>query len=282
VIPEVGSDGAYETPTTPEPWERPFRRTGDDDLPYAVRLRGSVYRWHTRDWLFQGAEFHRTFEDGPWKWDAQGRFAGKGINCGHYFGLSVAAANEEAKHYGIDTSTSALIELEGKSRRILDLTHPDVIRAVFETCVDEHRVVSHSYYTMLEELIERDEGGSVITNYIGHWARRQGYEGILFFSARAMDFPRVQRMDRDLEAWTYRMVFRDLRKDSALLNVVMFSGATVLDKAKMYRIDSGPRIANPLHGKGADEIYELFEYDESYQLEREEFLLTRPRYVPGG
>src|SRR5436190_22319824 len=83
----------------PEPWDKPFVRTGDADLEYSIRLKGTVYRWHHPEFLFLGDDFHRTFEDGPWKWDAQGRFAGSGLLCGHYFGLSEEAATEEATHY---------------------------------------------------------------------------------------------------------------------------------------------------------------------------------------
>jgi hypothetical protein len=139
----------------PEPWDKPFTPTGAAHLPNAVRLNGKAYRWQAKKHIHRGADFHLMFEDGPWKWDAQGRFAGKDINCGHYFGLSVEAANEEAGHYGIDKEDSQLIEIEGSSDCILDLTHPDLIRKWFELHIDNHKIVSHSIYRMFQELIEQ-------------------------------------------------------------------------------------------------------------------------------
>jgi hypothetical protein len=68
----------------PERWDRPFTQTGDEDLPYSIRLRGKGYRWQQQERVQRGAEFYKMFEDGPWKWKAQGRFAGAGLNCGHY------------------------------------------------------------------------------------------------------------------------------------------------------------------------------------------------------
>src|SRR5215831_3671448 len=61
-------------PSEHHPWDRPFARTGDEDLEFAIRLKGKVYRWHSRAYVYEHDDFHKTFEDGPWKWSAQGRF----------------------------------------------------------------------------------------------------------------------------------------------------------------------------------------------------------------
>jgi hypothetical protein len=99
-----------QVPIEHHPWDKPFQRTGDHDLPFAIHLKGTVYRWHSREYVFAEADFHKTFEDGPWKWNAQGRFAGAKINCGHYFGLSREAATDEARCYGISEDRAVLLK----------------------------------------------------------------------------------------------------------------------------------------------------------------------------
>lgn len=277
---DFGSGAATAPDAPPEPWERPFRPTGDPDLPYSIRLRGTIYRWQARERVVDGDRFYAMFEDGPWKWAAQGRFAGKGINCGHYFGLSVDAATEEAQHYGIDTTGGVLLAVEGASRRILDLTHPDVIRAQFERYVDNHQLVTRSYYTMLSELVERGNGGNVITDYLGYQASREGYDGILFFSARVLHQADIDRMDRDLEGYSAGPWFYERRKDPRLLNVVIFSGATLLSRLSRCRVGEAEPIANPHGGKPPSEIARLFQFDEQFQEQQRRFVLGRPRYEP--
>jgi hypothetical protein len=265
---------------TSESWEHSFQRTGDSNLPCAIHHTGKIYRWHARTRAHYGEDFYKMFEDGPWKWAAQGRFAGNELNCGHYFGLSIEAASEEAKHYGIHQETSILLELEAESSHILDLTHPEVIRAVFESYVENHKVVSWSYYNMLEELIERGNGGNAITDYIGYRAKREGYEAILFYSARAMTYLQVGRMDRDLESFSYQDWFKRLRTQPALLNIVFFSGATVLDKTRTICVGDSEPIQSFHFGRGVKEIYKLFnEHDSDYQMEHDRFILDKPRII---
>jgi hypothetical protein len=267
------------TPRKREFWERPFRRTGDAALPYAIRVKGKAYRWHQSDRVHHGDDFYKMFEDGPWKWDAQGRFAGRGINCGHYFGLSVAAASDEARHYGIDQQSSTLVEVEGESHRVLDLTHPEVIRNVFEEYVIDHEIASWSYYQMLEELVERDEGGNVLTAYIGYKAKQEGYEATLFYSAGAVNYLSIQSANRNLEAYTYQFYFYEMRTRLDLLNLVALSGAELLNRIETIRIGDSDPIKNAHFNRGLGEISRLMEYGDDYQMERNRFTLGRPRYL---
>jgi len=265
-----------------QPFERPFQRTGDPDLAYSVRLSGTAFRWHATERVETGAAFHRMFVDGPWKWDAQARFAGAGINCGHYFGLSIEAATEEAGYYGTDTAAATLIAIEGESSRILELTHPEVIKAVFEAHVDDHQVVSRSYYTMLQELIEQQKGGNAITDYLGWWAKRSGYDGILFFSARALKQAATYNYNRNLEGLTYQAAFYEMRKDPRLLNVVFLSGARLVGGIQRITIGSAPPFDNPHAGQPEAVTAALAgAFGADYQAEWDRFLLTRPRYDRG-
>lgn len=262
-------------------WDRPFKRTGDADLPYSVHMKGKAFRWQQPERVFRGNEFYKMFEDGPWKWAAQGRFAGKDLNCGHYFGLSVEAATEEAAHYGMHPEAAVLIEIEGESGRILDLTHPDVIKSMFETYVDNHQVVSWSYYTMFQELIELGNGGNPITDYLGYRAKRDGYHGLLFFSSRILkEFASYRAYDRDLEGLTYKHEFWRLRTNPKNLNIVLFSGFALINGIKTIRIGEGLPMENPYFGIGLERISSMFpEHDDYYQLEHDRFLLTKPRYI---
>src|SRR5690242_17924353 len=82
-------------------WEKePFDQTGR--LPMSRQFSGTFYRWHNPEKFWMGDEFWRTFEDGPWKWEAQQRYAGKNVNCGHYFSVSVEGAEAEARFYHMD------------------------------------------------------------------------------------------------------------------------------------------------------------------------------------
>ena len=261
-----------------EPWHEQFEPAGDADLPFAIRLSGDAYRWHSADRLHKGAEFYRMFEDGPWKWSAQGRFAGKEINCGHYFGLSVGAATEEASHYGIDPEKSALVHIAFEPVKLLDLTHPEFIRTMFQNCVQNHEIVSHSYYVMLSELIELGNGGNSVTDYLGYRARKDGYQGILFFSARTMEELQIWRHDLDLEAYTYGMTFSGLRAGREHLNVVFFSGADLIVNIRTLRIGDSEPFENPYCGQDPAAIDGLFEYGSDYQESKSRFTLSPPTY----
>jgi hypothetical protein len=264
----------------PERWDKPFVRTGDEDLPYAIRLRGKAYRWQQPARVHLGDQFYKMFEDGPWKWKAQGRFAGAALNCGHYFGLSVEAATEEAAHYGMHPENAVLIQITGGSRRILDLTHPDVIKSMFQQHVENHHVVSWSYYSMMDELIERGDGGNVVTDYLGVRAKREGYQGILFFSARVLRDIQLFRMDRVLEAYTYRAYIWEKRRDLTNLNIVFISGAELVHGIKTIKIGDAEPFVNPYYEIGIDKVYTMFpEHGEDYQLEQDHFLITKPSYV---
>jgi hypothetical protein len=259
-----------------------FQNTGDADLPFAVRLKGGAYRWHSANRVQYGPDFYKMFVDGPWKWEAQGRFAGKNINCGHYFGLSVAAANEESQYYGTDLKTAVLIEIEGETSRVLDLTHPEVIKYVFEDFVDSSGVMALFYYPMLQKLIEQSKGGNQVTDYVGWQAKKLGYDGILFYSARAMAYVTKYRFNRNLEWTTYQNAFYEMRRNPALLNVVLFSGVKLVNGIKSIRIGDGSEpMQNPYFRLGTEKVSEMFgRYGEAYQDERNPLTLTRPIYLP--
>src|SRR6266478_5242086 len=65
----------------------PHEQTGDMPLSITLDYRRPVYRWHDPKYFWGGPQFFKSFLDGSWKLAARGRFAGRFVNCGHYFGL---------------------------------------------------------------------------------------------------------------------------------------------------------------------------------------------------
>lgn len=89
---------SLEATWTPEPFPNSGR------LPMSTHVVGAFFRWHSPGYYFTGAEFWKTFQDGPWKWADRQRYAGAGDNCGHYFALTEAGATAEAGFYALDLS----------------------------------------------------------------------------------------------------------------------------------------------------------------------------------
>jgi hypothetical protein len=246
----------------------------------SIRLSGKAYRWHDPDHIHHGKNFYRTFEDGPWKWDAQGRFAGKGINCGHFFGLSVEAATAEAEYYDMHPDRRTLLEIEASSTRILDLTDRRNMQCVFKKCIQNHEIASSTYFEMLVEMVEKQKGGNVFTDYIGWWAKHAGYDGILFFSARAVQKYRSQfeKMNTNLGYDHAPEVFYFMRRDASIRNVVIFSGADLVNAISKYSVNGTPHT-NPLYGNSRDFILGLSgKHGEDYQVEKNRSSMIRPGY----
>jgi len=209
------------------------------------------------------------------------RFAGKGINCGHYFGLSLEAATQEAQYYGMDLEKVVLIEVEGESKRILDLTHPEVIKYIFQDFIDSSRNMALFYYPMLQILIEQGKGGNHYTDYIGWYAKRLQYDGILFYSARALEHVAKYRYNRNTESFEYQNEFYEMRKNASLLNVVLFSGMKFVNEIKSISVGPNNRLQNPYRGVGLEKISEMFsEHGQGYQDKQEPSPLVRPIYFP--
>jgi hypothetical protein len=166
------------------------------DMPDAIKVQTRVYRWHPAEHAptSDPASLRTTFEDGPWKWSAQSRFAGKDLNPGHYFGLTEDAATAETLYYGNVSNVPAqqvLLSLDIQLNNVLNLAHLDPIVRNFTECANF--VTELDYGQMAQYLIWKYKGGSVVTDYLGHYAHRQGYDGILFFGARAISKLHRQR-----------------------------------------------------------------------------------------
>jgi hypothetical protein len=136
----------------------------------SIRFAGTLYRWHEPKRFWSGEDFWRTFQDGPWKWDSQQRFAGQDINSGHYFALSSEGAEAEVRSYRIDFSRHRLLEVELSLESILDLTHEHNIRRFgVDGPIKNPEVFGDDFFMgMLSQLLARILNGNKLTDYIGY------------------------------------------------------------------------------------------------------------------
>ena len=102
---------------------------------------------------------------------------------------------------------------------------------------------------MFDELIEEDTSGTGLTNLIGYWASRNGYNGLLFFSPRliwgaeVVKKPRFRpRLTWDPE-WLSFYLEDFVNKD--MVNIVIFRGVCLLSKLREYRVNNEMWIKNP-------------------------------------
>ena len=73
--------------------------------PIIRELTSTLYRFHSAE-HFRPESLWESFLDGPWKWDAQERFAGAQLNCGHFFARDREGARSETAFYGLDKAGS--------------------------------------------------------------------------------------------------------------------------------------------------------------------------------
>lgn len=260
----------------------PFQQTGR--LPLSSLIKGTAYRWHDPRLFWRGEQFWQTFEDGPWKWSAAQRYAGKDINCGHYFSLAPEGASAEAGFYGMNTSSLQMLKVTGDFDAILDLTYEDNLVAVAKEVITNWKEISERHFLMevLSHLVDLSQGGNDFTSYVGYWASRKGYDGILFFGARALQtYPDLRRQidegaDETMGFNTAGYYFRDMRKKPDLMNLVMLSGSALIRSTKSFEMPLGrAEEANPYYRAHEEALDRLFKYNREFQESRRGFFLKR-------
>jgi hypothetical protein len=250
---------ADETP--PPPIATSFRQTGT--LPHSTRFSGVVCRFHKKQWLFTGDQFYRNWEDSPRKWAARERYAGQGINCGHFFGCSVKGSRAEGAAYKMDAAQHSLLELELDLESALDLTCEENIDWILGQVFENPEVLGNAYFPKLIELIDHQHGGDQVNEFIGHVAVREGFDSLLFFGARALrkyESAWTMNPEDPLIYMTEQIVFPDMRAKPDLQNLVVFSGSGLTRRIARYRIDGGDWQPNPFHGVSAQDLDKLLEY----------------------
>jgi hypothetical protein len=261
-----------------------FPNTGT--LPMSTKLSGRFLRYHNPAHYHRGAAFWKTFEDGPWKWDDQQRYAGKDHNCGHYFALTEPGARAEANFYDMDFRRHRLLSARFDCAAVLDLTYEENLRKiVLHAYRDPENISSrHFFVTVLSRLTDATRGGVPLTDFLGRWAMRNGYDGILFFGARALQGnPELKSYidhgaDEQMAGPVVHGYFYDMRQDDNLKNLVVFSGAQLTSAIEVCRLGDDPPDDNPYHGASAATIDALLEFNADYQAERvgKFFYLEKP------
>jgi hypothetical protein len=252
-------------------------------LPMSRNTMGDAYRWHDPKFFWPGDQFCKTFENGPWKWETQQRYAGKHLNCGHYFAATAEGATAEADYYGLDRSKLKLLKINGTADAVLDLTHEDNLIEVSQRAIKNFELIDERAYlpTVLSWLIDETEpGGNALTNYLGFWAQREGYDGILFFGARAFkSFPEFhdwithgneESFGQNI-AYDY---FHRMRRSYDLMNIVYFSSCFVKNIRRYAFPADGPWSENPFYGLPEHEIDQKLAYGREFQQQRGRFTLV--------
>jgi len=257
--------------------KEPFDQTGS--LPMSSAIRGTFVRWHNPSYFWSGSDFWKTFQDGPWKWEDQQRFAGSHLNCGHYFAIEQAGAEAEACFYGLDTQKTALLEIRAEFVNILDLTYEDYLVEVAKNVITNLDEIT--LMRILSAFVSPERGGNKITDFIGCWARQQGYEGILFFGARALesDSELCSQIDdgRDdsMMGPIVHGCFYRMRRQPELKNLVLFSGAGLTTRIQSYRLGAGEMVENQFYRASDTDLDRLLEYNSEYQQERSRIIMMK-------
>lgn len=249
-----------------------FTQTGT--LPMSRNWKGSLFRWHDPEYFWRGTEFWRTFQDGPWKWEAQQRYAGKDLNCGHYFALSAEGAEAEARFYKMPLNKSRLLRVDAEFDAVLDLTYEDNLVTIAKDFIQDPELLDRNFFMdILSLLLEDSAGGNEFTDYVGDWAHKHHYDGVLFFGARALaefeDLKWQIEHGRD-ESMGFPMAplhFRKMRRESSLMNLVIFSGTRLTTRIRSYQLlpEGG---SNPYFGSSEQDIDKLLTYNADFQSER--------------
>jgi hypothetical protein len=265
---EPGSDPP--TPATqaegedPPPPVMPSERRNvfEGTMERSLRLKGVVCRYQRRSRAHRGNDFWRVFEDGPWKWSAKGRYAGEDVNPGHYFAFLPSSAKAEISHYlgnDGDLSSYDLLRVKGDLDNILDLTYWENVSFIATKNFGYAHVK-----TFLVEVITPQTGGNKTDEWIGYYASRAGYNGAVYYSARA-----IREGDRELLENAgyayYELLLPNIRANVEGQCLVLFSGAVVLSAISEYCYNDDEWEPNPYYGWTQDRLDEVFEYKSDYQ-----------------
>jgi len=271
----------------PVPNQLPPTTKGVVALPKGIRIsKRKFYRWHDVKRIWTGEDFRKTFQDDEWKWKSHGRFAGKNLNCGHYFAFTPDGASAEAHFYSLDCKEKELLDIDAEFESVLDLTYPDTIRTVLDVSIgNPEALVGVSRMFLVSLVATPEQGGDTVTDSIGVWASNRGYEGILFYSARSVDKytknvrNRLAAM-RDT-AWGFPVwdeTWEELQRHADLvLNLVIFSGISLVRAISNFESPTVGRNENPYYGMDSSSLDALVTFGPDFQEERRRYTWIKPR-----
>jgi hypothetical protein len=185
------------------------------DLPKGISLRDiHIYRFHSKRHLnATSSGFFQTFLDSEHSATKPGRFCASHINPGFFFGLTPetslfeflfhnkAYARSNRSDYTIEDLQKTILSNSEKSRvfitckasldNILDLCCPTTLGLTLRECfghrVSPERLEQIYIGDSLLSLASSPKYGDTLTNVIGQYAWEQGFNGIKFLSARAIE-----------------------------------------------------------------------------------------------
>ena len=149
-----------------------------------------IYRIHSIHHFSAGVNFFANWEADNRRRARHDRYSPPGT-FGYYFGLTLEAAEDEARHYGggsIDPSDRMILVMECCFDDILYLT-AGVIHAVWSSVGLPAATSHHDMYLKLMHNNTVNE----FTDAIGLWVRNEGFRGLIYPSARYGQQPWLQR-----------------------------------------------------------------------------------------
>lgn len=229
-------------------------------LPHSRRIaEAALFRYQPKRYLEAPETWYRMVWDADYKWKSQSRFSGAGLSSGHYFALTPSGADAEMAAYKANKDDYELLRLNVAIDRILDLTNFDTLTWFYKKHFRPER--DWHWAIILDSLFEQQLGGDSHTDFAGHRALLDGYNGIAFFSARTsgrhwLEPGRFVRRDLDLIGYTHEAMLADLD----CINVVIYFGHNIVRSTRTIEV-RGKTFANRLFGASNSEIDKVFSDD---------------------
>lgn len=264
--------------------------------PTLIRVGPTLFsRFHRVKYVYEKPnELWKCF-DFMHSLQTQGRFAGKLMNPGFYFGIGRKAAISEILYYDKELQEQCtknpdisevlsvaqslgrdlcLVEARGVATKVCDLTEPKEIAEVFRQAFP--RAYKNKWgkvpeASLVEMVVSQERAGNVALSIIGQYLFNFGASGVRFPSARAVARPwkwenwtHLDRMRKMHTSWfgvdlEMMMLTEEIRRQYS--NIVFFRPATILSAFKDYRIiyADGPKkppfLLNPFYRCSQEKIY---------------------------
>jgi hypothetical protein len=230
-----------------------------------------IFRFHKTKYLYRSPDdFYQTFLDSEHSIKKTGRFCPSYINPGFFFALTKETSLYEFLYHNdqyadtkpkpsiervLDVGSSdpdnalAFITCEVSVDNILDLCNPESAFLAIKECYgkrlfgwDGHR---HHFADLLLNLADIPKYGNRLTDALGEYAWKAGFNGIRFLSARAIDhIEPISYVDDNIRGALENAMFGDdsdlfgdlLVQMDEVSNLVLFRGAYLAQKIKSYSI----------------------------------------------
>lgn len=150
------------------------------DIPVSTRYV-PLYRIHSKEYFHSAEHFFLNWDESSRRLNQLHRFS-PADTLGFYFGLTLDAALDEAKHYaagGLSEKHQIILVMDCCLDNILYLMHPLVIGDIWKKA----GLPETDMFQMYLKLMDTDTNNEVC-HRIGLWARRRGYDGLIYPSAR--------------------------------------------------------------------------------------------------